>query len=127
MSEAYVEGLYSRLDDKSAKLKKESLQENLEQFSINPLFETCPIIKVEILQVQRRLKWKDFIFHQIKRMSTWKGDPFWKLLVLSSNLHYFKKLIPLSSSNIWKALKVPSRNILIHSMPSISSQFLSYL
>jgi hypothetical protein len=35
LSGAYLEGLYSRLDNKSGKMKKKPLRKNLEQFSKN--------------------------------------------------------------------------------------------
>jgi lipopolysaccharide export system protein LptC len=47
---AYIEGFYSRLGDKSGKLRKESLRENLEHFSKNPFFETCPVFKMDFFK-----------------------------------------------------------------------------
>jgi hypothetical protein len=74
VNEAYIEGFYSHRHDKSGKLKKESLWENLGRFSKIPLFETCPILMMEILQVQRRFKWKDIIITKTSQGKKWNGS-----------------------------------------------------
>jgi hypothetical protein len=51
-----------------------------------------PIFKIwKIFRFQRRLKWKDFIIIKASQCQKLEIGPIWKLLISSSNLHYFKK------------------------------------
>jgi hypothetical protein len=66
--------------------------------------------KMEILQVQGRLKWKDFIIINSSQGQKWNGvylgNSYFHLQMTFMSRNQFS----LSSSNLWKAWKIHSKN-----------------